>query len=191
MIYMRPWQLMYSIWYNRCIKLYHIFWSYHVYIYICCWILPESIMVSSLFWYQQLRIRFFVDRQNLLQDMPPSFAFLGVRRRVNPDERLEDLKMAISNVLFWMLGWFCGENWWWFPWFFLGSCFLIFLLICFSLTFFDHCCHHISLLDDIIVDLIVALHDVNGGWGCCFQDKVLNVKVCLAGLKAPSRNGAP
>lgn len=94
MIYMRPWQLIYNIWYTRCIKLWYLVFlliisCIYTYIYLYYIFVAEYFLNPS--WYHlyfntnNSGSVFFVDRQNLLQDMPPSFAFLGVRSPVNPD----------------------------------------------------------------------------------------------------------
>ena len=73
---------------------------------------------------------------------------------------------------------------------------MLLILFWMSCIFIDVCDHHRHDICHYII--IVAVHDViydhypdvlnlgkqRPSRGCCFQDKVLNVKVCLVGLKA-------
>ena len=101
---------------------------------------------------------FFVDRQNLLQDMPPSFAFLGVRRRwILTRENWSDLKMAISKVAFsnaWMILW-------WELMMILILVFqeIIFLMSCYFLWLFPNVFwpwwrNHMSLLMSLLISFL-------------------------------------
>ena len=110
MIYMRPWQLIYNIWYTRCIKLWYLVFLLIIScIYIRTFIYIIYLLLNTS-WIHHGII-------SILIPTTPDPFFLWIARicfktclhplrslaygvRWIPTERLEDLKMAISNVLF-------------------------------------------------------------------------------------------
>ena len=163
MIYMRPWQLIYSIWYNRCIKLYHIFWSYHVYICISelntSWIHLGTIHLLI----PKNPIRFFCGSPEFASRHASILCVPWRTEKVNPDEReLVRPQMAISKVAFsnaWMILW-------WELMMILILVFqeIIFLMSCYFLWLFPNVFwpwwrNHMSLLMSLLISFL-GFHDV-------------------------------